>query len=163
MKKSVDLSSNMEDYLEAIAALKKENDIARVRDISRMLGVKSSSVNSALRTLSKKGLVKHEKYGYINLTSKGEKIALEVQGRHDILLKFLTKILSIDEDTASQDACRMEHVISMQTFSKLTKFIKFVETGLNGNKPEWLKSYKYYLRTGKKRKCKMRKIAEKKE
>ena len=58
MKKK--LSSTMEDYLEAIAALKKQNDVARVRDVASFLGVKSSSVNAALMTLSKKGFVRHE-------------------------------------------------------------------------------------------------------
>lgn len=159
MKKAVDLSSSMEDYLEAIAALKKENDIARVRDISRMLGVKSSSVNSALRTLSKKGLVRHEKYGYVNLTPTGEEIARKVQGRHDILLKFLTEILNINDDEALQDACKMEHAISSKTFDRLTKFIQFVEPGLNSGRPQWLKSFKHYLKTGKKLNCKMRQIA----
>lgn len=163
MKKAVDLSSSMEDYLEAIAALKKENDIARVRDISRMLGVKSSSVNSALRTLFKKGLVRHEKYGYVNLTPTGEEIARKVQGRHDILLKFLTEILNISDDEALQDACKMEHAISSKTFDRLTKFIQFVETGLNSGRPQWLKSFKHYLKTGKKLNCKMRQIALKKK
>ncbi len=156
------LSSNMEDYLEKIAALKKENDVVRVRDISQLLGVKSSSVNAALKSLSKKGLVEHEKYGYVKLTSDGEEIAYKVQSRHDILLKFLTKILSIDDDVALQDACKMEHTISKQTFTKLTKFMQFVETDLDGNKPEWLKRFKHYLKTGRKIRCKMRKLATEK-
>ena len=160
MKKK--LSSTMEDYLEAIAALKKQNDVARVRDIGRLLDVKSSSVNAALRTLSKKGLVRHEKYGYVNLTPTGEEIACNVQGKHDLLLKFLTKILNINENEALQDACKMEHTISPKTFDRLTKFIKFVETGLNGGRPQWLKSFKYYLKTGKKLSCKMRQFALKK-
>ena len=161
MKKK--LSSTMEDYLEAIAALKKQNDVSRVRDISRSLGVKSSSVNAALRTLSKKGLVVHEKYGYVNLTSIGEDIARNIQGRHDLLLKFLTNILNIDDDEALQDACKMEHAISPRTFDRLTKFIQFVETGLNGGRPQWLRSLRHYLKTGKKLSCKMRRVSLKKK
>jgi len=153
------LSSNMEDYLEAIAALKKQNDIARVRDISRLLSVKSSSVNAALRILSQKGFVTHERYGYVNLTPSGEAIAGNIQGRHDLLLKFLTEILSINDNEALQDACKMEHAISPKTFDRLTKFIRFVETGLNGGKPQWLKSFKHYLKTGKKLSCRMRQAA----
>jgi len=160
MKKK--LSSTMEDYLEAIAALKKQNDVARVRDIGRLLDVKSSSVNAALRTLSRKGLVRHEKYGYVNLTPTGEEIACNVQGKHDLLLKFLSEILNINENEALQDACKMEHAISPKTFDRLTKFIRFVETGLNGGRPQWLKSFKYYLKTGKKLSCKMRQFALKK-
>lgn len=161
MKKK--LSSAMEDYLEAVAALKKQDGIARVRDIGRLLGVKSSSVNAALRTLSEKGFVKHEKYGYANLTSAGEEIACNIQGKHDLLLKFLTEILNINDDEALQDACKMEHAISSKTFDRLTKFIRFVETGLNDGRPQWLKSFKHYLKTGKKLSCKMRQAALKKE
>lgn len=157
------ISSTMEDYLEVIAALKRQNDIARVRDIASSMSVKSSSVNAALKILSKKGLVAHEKYGYVNLTTTGEEIASNVQRRHDLLLKFLTEILSINDDEALQDACKMEHVISAKTFDRLTKFIQFVEAGLNGDKPEWLKSFRHYLKTGKRLKCKMRQFAEKKK
>ncbi len=157
------LSSTMEDYLEAIAAIQKQNGIARVRDISHLLGVKSSSVNAALRTLSNKCLVVHEKYGYVNLTPAGKKIARNIQGRHDLLLKFLTEILNINDDEALQDACKMEHAISSKTFDRLTKFIQFVETGLNGERPQWLKSFRHYLKTGKKLNCKMRQVNFKKK
>lgn len=153
----------MEDYLEAIAVLKKRNDVARVRDISHFLSVKSSSVNAALRILSKKGLVVHEKYGYVNLTPGGEKIAWNIQSKHDLFLKFLTEILSIDDSEALQDACKMEHTISPKTFDRLTKFIQFVETGLDGGKPQWLKSFKHYLKTGKKLTCKMRQTVSNKK
>ena len=88
----------MEDYLETVAALKNKGDgIVRVRDISAYLAVKSPTVNAALKILSEKGLVGHQKYGYVTLTPKGEKVAGEIQKRHDILVKFLTKILKIDE------------------------------------------------------------------
>ena len=157
------LSSTMEDYLETIAVLKKQSDVARVRDIGRLLGVKSSSVNSALKTLSKKGLVLHEKYGYVNLTSVGEEIACNIQSKHNLLLKFLTEILDINDKEALKDACKMEHAISSKTFDRLTKFIRFMETGLNGGKPQWLKSFKHYLKTGRKLNCKMRQVALKKK
>jgi DtxR family transcriptional regulator, Mn-dependent transcriptional regulator len=152
------LSSVMEDYLETIAALKKRRDgIARVRDISNLLNVKSPTVNAALKTLSEKGLVVHERYGYVNLTAKGEEKAKEIQGKHNILFKFLTKILDIDEKTSSEDACKMEHAISPKTSARLTKFIEFVETGLNEGNPQWLESFKHYMKTGRKLKCKIRK------
>ncbi len=139
-----ELSSTMEDYLETIAALKKQNNIVRVRDIGRLLNVKSSSVNSALKTLSKKGLIKHERYEYVEITVDGEKIACNIQSKHDLLLKFLTEILNISDDEALQDACRMEHAMSPKTFDRLTKFIQFLETGIDGEKLQWLKSFKHY-------------------
>jgi DtxR family Mn-dependent transcriptional regulator len=156
------ISSNMEDYLEAIALLKKDKGVARVNDIGKILHVKNSSVNAALATLARSSLILHERYGTVELTRKGQEIADDVQGRHDMVFKFLSRILEINDKIAQADACKIEHAISPITFERLAKFIRFVETGLDGESPQWLKSFKYYLRTGKKLKCGMRRIAKKK-
>ncbi len=121
------LSSSMEDYLEAITVLKKDKGVARVRDISLFLDVKKPSVTSALNVLSKKGLIVHEKYGYVELTFEGENIARAIKRRHDMLIKFLTKVLKVDRDIAKKDACRMEHTMSPETFEKLNKFIETID------------------------------------
>ena len=156
------LSSNMEDYLEAVAILKKKNRVARVRDIGQILNVETPSVTSALNNLSRKGLIIHERYGYVDFTPEGERLAEGVQNRHEILLKFLTEILNIDSKIAAEDACKMEHSISLQTFQKLTKFIEFVETSPDGGRPIWLKGFDHYYRTGKRRICKVRQIKQNK-
>lgn len=163
MGKNKKISSNMEDYLEAVAILKKKNSTARVRDISRMLGVKNSSVNSAMNVLSKNGLVIHERYGYVELTEYGEKVAGGIQNRHNILLKFLTDVLSIDCKIAEVDACKMEHSISPQTLEKITKFIEFVKTCPDSDRPDWLKGFDHYFKTGSRRKCKRRQTEQKPE
>jgi len=147
------LSSSMEDYLEAIAKLKKEKRVARVRDIGRLLNVSNPSVNSALNVLSDLGLVVHERYGYVDLTIKGEELAGNVQKRHDIIVRFLTTVLNIDPRTAEGDACRMEHSISNETFEMLTKFMEFIETCPEKRRPEWLKNFDLYVKTGKRQKC----------
>ena len=147
----VSLSSSMEDYLEAIAVLKEKDGVARVRDISRLLGVEPPSVASALGNLSKSGLVIHERYGYVELTSKGEKLAENIGRRHKMLYEFLTEILNINPRVAQQDACQMEHSVSSQTVEKITKFIDFVRTRPQDDKPDWLKGFDYYFRTGKHR------------
>jgi len=121
------LSSSMEDYLEAIASLKKEKGVAKVNDIGKLLKVKNSSVNSALMTLARVKLVIHEKYGTVDLTTGGERIAADVQKRHDVLFKFLSEILKIDYKVAQEDACKMEHALSQVTFERLIKFIEYVE------------------------------------
>ncbi len=157
------ISSNMEDYLEAIALLQKEKGIARVSNISRLLQVKKPSVNAALATLAKSNLILHERYRIVELTKEGRQIAGDVQERHDMVFKFLSGILEINEKTAQADACKIEHAISPVTFERLAKFIRFVETGLNGGKPQWLKSFKHYLKTGKRLSCKMRQVALKKK
>lgn len=150
----------MEDYLEAIAVLKKTQRVARVKDISQMLNVESPSVTSALNTLAKNGLVIHERYGYVDLTREGEKLAGNVQKRHELLCKFLIEILHIDPKTAEEDACKMEHSLSPVTSERLTKFIKFVESCPTEGGPDWIKSFDHYLKTGCRRKCKVRQLKQ---
>lgn len=154
------LSSNMEDYMEAIAVLKKKKGVARVKDLANLLGVKKSSVTSALNTLAQNGFVIHERYGYIELTKEGNELAQYIQKKHNVLTRFLTNILNIEPDIAGKDACKMEHTLSPQSFQKLTKFIEFVETCPEGNSPDWLESFNYYLKTGKRRKCKIREMKQ---
>ncbi len=162
-KNNEELSSNMEDYLEAITVLKRTNGVARVRDIGRSLKVKIPSVTSALNTLSKKRLVVHEKYGYVELTAEGEKIAERLYYCHDMLVRFLTGILKINSKIAQIDACRMEHAVSSKTFEKLTKFIEFVEGCPETGRPDWLRNFDFYFKTGKRRKCNIRQVRKKKE
>lgn len=137
-------SPSMEDYLEGIAMLAKERGVVRVTTLSKALGVKKPSVISALKKLSKKGLIKHERYGYVELTAEGGKIAEDVCGRHEALGKFLIEILGVDPDTAWEDACEMEHFISPVTLKRLARFVEFMLTCPQG-KPEWLRGFGYYL------------------
>ncbi len=154
------LSSTMEDYLETIAILKRKGDgIVRVSDISKSLDVKKPTVNAAVSNLLEKGFVVHEKYGCVDLTSSGKKTAVSIEKKHNMLLEFLKTVLDIDEKTASEDACKMEHVISSKTSVRLTKFIEFINNGLYEKSPEWLKNFKHYLKTGKRVVCRMRKDA----
>jgi len=144
----------MEDYLETIANINDKKDVARVRDISRLMDVKKSTVTEALNNLASKNLVIHERYGYVELKTEGKKIAEEIQIRHRTLSKFLTNILKVDSKTAGEDACKMEHVVSKQTFTKIVKFIDFVETCPNDGKPDWLNSYEYFSDKGERPECK---------
>ena len=145
----------MEDYLETIAVLQKKNGMARVRDIGRLMNVKNSSVNAAVMTLARADLVAHERYGYIELTPGGKRVAADIQCRHDLLVTFLTEILNIDPDIATVDACKLEHAMSPEMFKRLATFIEFVETRPGKERPEWLKSFDYYVKTGKRRICKI--------
>jgi DtxR family transcriptional regulator, Mn-dependent transcriptional regulator len=142
------LSSNMEDYLETIYVLDQKNEAVRVRDISALMDVKKSSVNNAIGVLSGHGFVKHEKYGYVALTSEGRRVSTVIKKRHDLLVRFLEEILGIDRSTAIEDACRIEHVISSVTNERLRKFIEFVDTCPTGEKPEWLETLYYYFEKG---------------
>ena len=115
------LSASLENYLETIAMLKRKKHYTRIGDIAKSLNVKSSSVNVAINFLAEKNLVIHEKYGYVDLTDKGEKIALEVQRKHDILYQFLHNLLFIDSVVADKEACEIEHLVGIETVHKLER------------------------------------------
>jgi DtxR family Mn-dependent transcriptional regulator len=140
-------TASMEDYLESVAMLRSRGKAVRVKEISTALGVKMPSVTAALKRLSEEGLVVHEKYGRVKLTSAGEKAAKNVFRRHEVLRRFLTGVLDIDPDTAREDACRMEHAISPTSLERLSKFLSFVES-CPREEPPWLGSYRYYLEHG---------------
>ena len=160
-KEEKGLTSTLEDYLEAISMLKKQKGVVRVKDISRILKVKSPTVNSALRALAAKGLAVHEKYGYINFTPKGERIAEAILKRHNTLSKFLIEVLKVNPRAADKDACKMEHSVSPQTFKRIAKFIEFVNTCPQNKEPAWLKSFSYFIKSGRRPKCKIRPIKQK--
>jgi len=122
------LSASVEDYLEAIYVLAQANRVARSKDIAERLDVNRSSVTGMIRTLVERGLVEHERYGYITLTSAGERAAREVAGRHDALRDFFVKVLCIDPEEADQAACRMEHAVSKRVVERLTAFAAHVES-----------------------------------
>jgi DtxR family transcriptional regulator, Mn-dependent transcriptional regulator len=115
-------TASMEDYLEAIMLLEKE-DGATVTSISRFLTVTKPSVTAALSKLAEAGLVDHERYGAIQLTAPGRRTARDVYHRHSTLLHFLTDVLGVDAVTAEEDACKLEHSLSSSSVSKLTDFV----------------------------------------
>ena len=123
-----EITPTMEDYLEVIGQLGKKDEVVRVKNIARQLNVKMPSVTEALKTLVKDGLIRHEKYGYVELTQRGGRIAEEIYSRHQTLFKFLNQILGIDARAAEEDACKMEHTISSTARKKLIEFIKSLES-----------------------------------
>jgi len=140
-------SASMEDYLEAIANLSKEERAVRVNQLSQRLKVRMPSVTSALKKLSERGLVIHEKYGYIELTPEGDKVAADVIHRHKTLSRFFAQALDVDHKTAEEDACKIEHVISPLSLERVIKFIEFIEACPLGE-ANFPKRYKYYLEHG---------------
>ena len=140
-------SARMEDYLESIIMLRERKQAVRVSQMSQALGVKMPSVTSALRKLSQQGLVEHNRYGRVQLTPHGEKVAQDVFRRHEALRRFLAEILKVDPKVATDDACEMEHAISPTTQRKLAKFVEFVLKPPEGQ-PKWLKIFHHYSQQG---------------
>ena len=148
MKKMSVLTQSKEDYLEAILVIGLEKKWVRVSDLADYLGVKMSSVAAGVRFLAEKGLVNHEKYGYIELTREGVRVAKQIYARHKTLYKFLHDFLGLSEPVAWRDACRMEHILDAKTMKRLLKFLEFIETCPEGE-PLWLSNFHSFLKTGK--------------
>jgi len=142
------LTQSKEDYLEAILVISLEKKWVRVSDLADYLGVKMSSVATGIRFLVEKGLVNHEKYGYIELTREGVRVAEQVYARHKTLYKFLHDFLGLSEPVAWRDACQMEHILDAKTMKRLLKFLEFIETCPEGE-PLWLSNFHSFLKTGK--------------
>lgn len=121
-----DLSESLEDYLETILYLEKDQKVARAKDIADRLGLQRGTVTSALKSLAEKGLINYTPYSFITLTAKGKKIAEEITGRHASIKNFLIKILQIDVHTAEETACRMEHVVDATTLARLAVLSDFL-------------------------------------
>ncbi|HIT73820.1 hypothetical protein B5E58_06205 [Tyzzerella sp. An114] len=116
------VTASLEDYLEAIYFLNNDEGV-RVTDIATELSISKPSVNRAINTLKSQGLVTHEHYGSLFLTEEGLDIAKKIAKRHFMLKKFLTQILEVDEKTAEEEACLIEHCLSADTVEKLEKFM----------------------------------------
>lgn len=130
----MNLSNSREDYLEAIYLICREKEVARVKNIAEQLNVSIGSVNYAINALSNSGLIKHKRYGYIELTEKGRKLGKKISKKHQLIKDFLMKILSVDEKIAEKDACRIEHDISNQTLEKIDSFLRLYKK--EGNSDE---------------------------
>ena len=88
------------------------------------LGVTMPSVNNALKNLAAQGLINHNRYEYIELTDDGVDEASRISSRHRVLLTFLRDIIGVEETTAEQEACGIEHILSPETIVKITEYIE---------------------------------------
>ena len=118
-------NESAENYLETILMLSKKLPVVRAVDIANELGYKKSSVSIAMKHLREKEHITVSDAGFITLTESGRAIADMIFERHEILTSVLTT-LGVPEDIASEDACRIEHVISPESFEALKEhFIKY--------------------------------------
>ena len=131
--KSQKLSASLEDYLEDIFNLAGEFNVARSKDIAKLLGVAKPSVTGALKLLAKKGLVNYRPYGYVTLTDSGVAEAARVARKHNIIKSFFVNILGVDAKVAQEAACKAEHALGPAIVSRLLDFTDFItRTGRNG-------------------------------
>ena len=112
-----------EMYLETVYVLSRKSAAVRAVDVGAYMGFSKPSVSRAIGLLKREGLVVTDELGYIKLTEAGEKAAERVYERHTLLSRLLMN-LGVDEKTAAEDACRIEHYISDTTFAAIKKHME---------------------------------------
>lgn len=117
------VNESSENYLETILILSKKLPVVRSVDIANELNFKKSSVSIAMKNLREKNHITVTDAGYIYLTDEGKAIAEMILERHELITEILVK-LGVDEEIASEDACRIEHVISKESFEAVRDFAK---------------------------------------
>lgn len=122
----VALGESLEDYLEAIFVLSKQLASVHNIDIACYLGFSKSSVSNALKTLKEKGLIVVDSSRSISLTQEGEEHAKHIYDRHRFFVRMLMD-LGVEETIARKDACRMEHVVSKETFACIKAYMKRIQ------------------------------------
>ena len=116
------LQESGEMYLETILVLTNRNGMVRSIDISEEMNYSKPSVSRAMGLLKEGGYIKVDGSGYITLTDSGREIAERIYSRHRLLTRWLTAV-GVDPEIAAQDACRIEHVISAETFAVVKKYL----------------------------------------
>ena len=116
------INESAENYLETILMLSKTLPVVRAVDISNELGFKKSSVSVAMKHLRENNHITVSGAGFITLTESGRQIAEMVFERHEVISSWLIS-MGVSEEVALEDACKMEHVISEESFDAIKKFI----------------------------------------
>ena len=121
--KNMERTESQENYLEVILMLSKKKPVVRSVDIANELGFKKPSISIAMKNLKELEYITITPEGYIYLTETGLKIAKGIYERHQVITETLIK-MGVPVDTAEEDACRIEHVISDDTFKAIKKIWK---------------------------------------
>jgi len=136
----ISVSRKVEDYLRIVYEIVETKGYARIRDISKALGVKPSTVVEMMRKLHAQGLVIYEKYGGITLTSRGKVMAETVKRRHDTFKRFL-EIILVPDDVAARDAHILEHQLDPKTILQFTRFVEFITQAAETDRPKFIKRW----------------------
>ena len=143
MTNSAVVTESMEDYLKTIFKVIKKQQVARPKDIAKILKVSPPSVTGALHSLAEKEFIHYSPYDLITLTKKGESAAKDVVRRHDVLQNFFEKVLLVEEKEADEVACKMEHAISTNILDRFISFIEFLEVCPRAGE-KWISGFGYY-------------------
>lgn len=123
-----ELTHSMAHYLQAIETVTRHHGEASVSAIAELLGVSKAGVTSMLRSLKTRGLVQHKPYGDVTLTEEGRRLAARTARSRDVLSEFFTGILGLAPETAAEDACMIEHLVSPASMVQLLRLTAFLRS-----------------------------------
>lgn len=146
MKTKTKLSASLEDYLEAIYLISRQDGEARSKKIREHLQVSGPSVTEALQLLAEKGMVNYAPYESVTLTPRGKKIARDVLHRHETLRDFFIDVLGIDAELADKGACKMEHAASENIIDRMVKYTKYLKIECKGRGCDKVHCFADYLK-----------------
>ncbi len=142
--KAPELSASLEDYLETIFFLSREEGTARPKKIAEKMKVRAASVTGALKALAERGLINYAPYSSVTLTDDGRRIAGGIAKKHVALLHFFTQVLGIEAAEAEEFACSMEHTIPDRILQRLVCFAEYTEKCPSFN-ARWQESAEAYF------------------
>ena len=116
-------TGNREDYLINILRLTEKKPVAKTTELAALMKVSAASVSEMLSTLSEEKMVSYQKYRGVSLTPKGREYAMHLHKKHHIMEDFLINVLETDAEAAHEEACKMEHVISDESASKMCQMM----------------------------------------
>ncbi|MFH1277138.1 MAG: metal-dependent transcriptional regulator [Candidatus Eisenbacteria bacterium] len=116
-------------HLVAIEGLIGEYGYARVTDVAKRLSITRGSASITIRNLKTRGFVRSDSRGFLRLSDDGMKIVRGVQAKKSVIKKLFTDLLGVGEEQANIDACKIEHLISGMTAERVTRLLRFVDSG----------------------------------
>ena len=128
------IHESAEDYLKSILVLRERRGQVRSIDVVNELGYSKPSVSIAMKKLRESGYISMDTDGSITLNESGLEIASRIYGRHKTITRFFV-LLGVDPAVAAEDACKVEHDLSDETFSRLKEFVERTEQNASGDPP----------------------------
>lgn len=126
------LTHSMAHYILAISELAEERGYVRATDVARKLGVTKGSASIALRTIRERGFVREDENRMLFLTKSGKAACSSVVNARVTFLRFFRDVLALDEETALENACKLEHLVTGLTSERLFRFVRFLSESPSG-------------------------------
>src|SRR6056297_840265 len=120
------ITARGEDYLKAIYRLQEERKVVRVKDLAGVMEVKAPTEVGILTNLKERDLVQQEPYGYLILSPNGEKLALELIKKEELLRDFFFRVLRMDAEQAEEKSCAIEHYVTPEGYDRFQVFLRFL-------------------------------------